>query len=50
MLQRRLEGYKCMLGWRNIADDTVRPVLVTERLKSETDTDTFIANGNLMKV
>ena len=50
-MARRLEGYRCMLGWRNIAaNDIVCPVLVIERLKSETDTDTFIANDNLMKV
>ena len=40
-----------MLGWRNIAaNNIVCPVLVIERLKSETDTDTFNANDNLMKV
>ena len=40
-----------MLGWRNIAaNDIVCPVLVIERLKSETDTDTFIVNDNLIKV
>ena len=40
-----------MLGRRNIAaNDIVCPVLALERLRSETDTDTFIANDNLMKV
>ena len=39
-----------MLGWRNIAaNDIVCPVLVIKRLKSETDTDTFITNDNLIK-
>ena len=48
---RRLQGYRCMLGWRNIAaNDIVCPVFVIERLKSEADTDTFIANDYLMKV
>ena len=48
---RRLEGYRYMLGRRNIvANDIVCPVLALERLRSETDTDTFIANDNLMKV
>ena len=49
MWQRRLKGYRYMLGRRNVvANDIVCPVL--ERLRSETDTDTFIANDNLMKV
>ena len=40
-----------MLGRRNIAaNDTVCPVLALMRLISETDTDTFIANDNLMGV
>ena len=40
-----------MLRRRNIvANDIVCPVLAFERLRSETDTDTFIANDNLMKV
>ena len=48
---RRLEGYRYMLGRRNIAaNDIVCPVLALERLRSEIDTDTFIANDNLMKV
>ena len=47
----RLEGYRYMLGRRNIAaNDIVFPVLPLERLRSETDTDTFIANDNLLKV
>ena len=37
-----------MLGRRNIAANDI--VLALERLRSETDTDTFIANDNLMKV
>ena len=48
---RRLKCYRCLLGWRNIAaNDIVCPLLVIEKLKSETDTETFIANDNLMKV
>ena len=41
-----------MLGRRNIAaaNDIVCPVLALERLRSEADSDTFIANDNLMKV
>ena len=38
-----------MLGRRNIAaNEIVCPVLAQERLRSETDTDTFIANDNLI--
>ena len=48
---RTLEGYRYMLGRRNIAaNDIVCPVLALKRLRSETDTDTFIANDNPMKV
>ena len=51
MWQRRLECYRYMLGKRNIAaNDIVCPVLGLERLRSETNTDTFIANDNLMNV
>ena len=46
----RLEGYRYMLGRTNIAtNDIVCPVLALVRLRSETDTDTFIANDNFMK-
>ena len=39
------------VGRRNMAaNDTVCPVLALERLRSETDTDTFIANESLLKV
>ena len=41
-----------MLGRRNIAanDIIVCPVLALERLRSEADSGTFIANDNLIKV
>ena len=48
---RRLEGYRYMLDRRNIvADDYNVKYLALERLRLQTDTDTFIASDNLTKV